>query len=253
MNRGAISAIIPSRGLTALLRICVERLVKALSVLPPAAHQILIVDNATERPYQIVDLTPLEVGLIRFDTHHSYAACCNAAAERSRAEHLLLLNNDVLLHPLALAEMREAMQDERVAACGARMVFPDDTIQHCGVVFGPGNQGPFHDHRRVPTRRVPRQMRALQAVTGACMLIREDRFRALGGLDESYSFGLEDIDFCLRARQRGWSVVCVQGYDSLHFESTTEGRVALDVSSRRLFMERWKGRYGIDTPLELTQ
>ena len=83
-------------------------------------------------------------------------------------------------------------------------------------------------------------------MTGACLLVRTALWRDLGGLDESYPFGLEDVDLCLRARQRGARIFCSGETDSLHFESMTPGRVELDVPSRRLFMERWGGRYTID-------
>jgi GT2 family glycosyltransferase len=78
------------------------------------------------------------------------------------------------------------------------------------------------------------------------MLARAALWQELGGLDESYPFGLEDVDFCLRARQRGWRVLCAGEHDSLHFESMTPGRAELDVASRRLFMQRWRGRYTLD-------
>ncbi len=78
------------------------------------------------------------------------------------------------------------------------------------------------------------------------MLVRRAVWRELEGLDERYGFGLEDIDFCLRARQRGWRVLCCNDVDSLHFESTTPGRQALDVPSRKRFMRQWKGRFTVD-------
>ncbi len=125
-------------------------------------------------------------------------------------------------------------------------MFPDGTIQHRGVVFGAGPTGPYHVDRRRPGHLVPRRDAEFQAVTGACMLVDGGAWQELGGFDESYPFGLEDIDFCLRARQRGRRVVCADGVDSLHFESMTPGRVELDVPSRRQFMQRWRERYTID-------
>ena len=125
-------------------------------------------------------------------------------------------------------------------------MFPDGTIQHCGVVFGRGRQGPYHWSRGRPGQLVSRYPGEWQAVTGACMLVRRAVWRELEGLDERYGFGLEDIDFCLRARQRGWRVLCCNDVDSLHFESTTPGRQALDVPSRKRFMRQWKGRFTVD-------
>jgi GT2 family glycosyltransferase len=93
---------------------------------------------------------------------------------------------------------------------------------------------------------VPRIASEYQAVTGACLLTTGHVWHSLGGLEEAYPFGLEDIDFCLRARMAGWRVFCDNRTDSLHFESTTPGRVKKDIRSRKLFMKNWQGRYTID-------
>lgn len=188
-----------------------------------------------------------EVELMRCDLPHGFGAVNNLAASRFPGERLLLLNNDVFLHERAVASMVARMETTSGAAvCGARLVFPDGTIQHRGVVFGAGLTGPYHVDRKRPGHLVPRRGEEFQAVTGACMLVDGGAWRELGGLDETYPFGLEDIDFCLRARQRGWRVVCCEEVDSLHFESTTPGRVERDVPSRRMFMERWREKYTID-------
>ena len=158
-----------------------------------------------------------------------------------------MLNNDVLLCEGTLQRMLGVVAGcENVGICGARLLFPDGTIQHSGVVFGRGDTGPYHYMRGVDHRIAPTADRDHQAVTGACMLVRHAVWDALGGLSEDYGFGLEDIDICLRARQRGWRVVCCNRSGSIHFESMTPGRVELDVDSRRVFMQRWRNRYTID-------
>lgn len=202
-------------------------------------------DNGSADPYRPEDF-PALVRLLRFDTHHSFAACCNRAAALEPADNYLLLNNDVLLHEHQLQAMAGAAAAHAAGIVGARLLFPDGTIQHAGVVFGPGTTSPYHLHRAQPARAVPSATTEFQCVTGACMWITAPVWDALGGLDAAYPFGLEDVDFCLRARQRGVRIVCVQEPASLHFESMTEGRAALDVPSRRLFMERWQGKYTID-------
>lgn len=244
-DSNGITTIIPSRGLTALLRLCLERLSVALQPIA-GSHRIIVIDNASPRPYLSSDFDLPGIELLRCDTQQSYAAACNRGARHAPNDWLLLLNNDVLLHPAALRGLLAASQPADIGICGSRLVFPDDSIQHCGVVFGRGERGPYHDYRCLPSEQVPRQTRSLQAVTGACLLLRRDCFEQLDGLDESYPFGLEDIDLCLRARQAGWKIRCDQSCDSLHFESMTEGRIALDEPSRRHFMQQWQGHYSID-------
>lgn len=242
-----ITAIVVSRGLEVLLVQCLRCLETAAET---AGEQVqaVVVDNGSVPPYLGRDIAPsrLPVRLLRFDRRISFAHANNTAATRVPADRYLLLNNDVLLHPKALLAMVELQERTEAGICGSRLLFPDGTIQHCGVVFGPGRIGPYHVHRGRQGHLVPRYNEEFQAVSGACMLVVGEVWRILGGLDEGYPFGLEDIDLCLRARRAGFRVVCAQEVDSLHFEAMTEGRVELDVPSRRLFMNRWQGRYGVE-------
>jgi len=248
VSAAGITAIVVSRGLDALLRCGLASLHRALAAAgDPARHRVVVVDDASELPYRRDRLGDPPPELIRLDVHRSFAHANNVAAARFPNDLYLLLNNDVLLDPAALGHATALLaRTPGAGICGSRLVFPDATIQHHGVVFGAGDPGPYHHARRNPGHLVPRASREWQAVTGACMLLRAEVWRELGGLDESYPFGLEDVDFCLRARTRGWRVVCAEEVDSLHFESMTEGRVALDVPSRRVFAARWRGRYAID-------
>jgi len=243
----SIGVIILTKDLKGLLDHCLIDLTLALShVKTNHEHQIIIVDNCSTVPFLKTDYQTNSQSLMRFDNHTSFAKANNAAAKKITTEYLCFLNNDVFLHPLALFEMVETICSLQVDIAGTRMVFPDNSIQHCGVVFGEGLIGPYHRLRKESTLNVPRTPFFGQAVTGACLMIKRSLYNELEGLDESFGFGLEDIDFCLRARQRGAKVVCCQRYDSLHFESMTPGRIDLDVGSRLHFMNTWQGRYTID-------
>lgn len=248
MSARALTCILVSRGLDGLLAVCTAHLETALAVAGVAEDsEIVIVDNASPTPYREAIWSKPGRHLIRLDRHHAFASANNLAARRYPNPYLVLLNNDVLLHPETLRGMLDLMEaDPRIGICGARLLFPDGSLQHGGVVFGAGRRGPYHLDRCRPADLVPMQDREFQAVTGACLMVRHALWFALGGLDEDYAFGLEDVDFCLRARGLGWRVWCYHGADSLHFESMTPGRVRLDVGSRRLFMQRWQGRYSID-------
>ena len=248
MSTGGITAIIISKGLETLLSHCLLALKNALANCDPdARHHIVVVDNATPFPYIEAPYRELGAELVRFDTPQSFAAANNYAAAFRPNRHYLLLNNDVLLSPRAVGAMADLIQSHsRAGICGTRLLFPDGTIQHCGVVFGAGTTGPYHYLRKKPSHLVSRAPSEWQAVTGACMLVKDALWDALEGFNPSFAFGLEDIDLCLRARQMGWRVFCCNKTDSLHFESMTPGRVALDVGSRKRFMQIWQGHYTID-------
>jgi len=249
MSAPGLTIVIPTKGLAGLLQRCLEHLQRALRAAGPRFEPcVVVVDNATEIPLLEEELPALPPArLIRFDLPASFAEANNAAIRRYPNAYYLLLNNDVLLAESALADMLTLLeQTPNAGVCGTRLVFPDGSIQHAGVVFGPGDIGPYHLSRRQPSAFVTRLDGEFQAVTGACMLIRRETWDDLGGLSGEFAFGLEDIDFCLRARQKGWRVCCSRRADSLHFESMTPGREQLDIGSRRVFMNKWRGRYAID-------
>ncbi|MCB2189972.1 MAG: glycosyltransferase [Deltaproteobacteria bacterium] len=248
MSSNQVTVIIPSRGMLPMLEQCLDSLGKSLGTAGVREQStVAVVDNASHPPLPPKRIAAAGAELLRLDAHHSFAQANNLAARRWPAAYYLLLNNDLFLQPRTMGEMLGLMERiPQAGICGARLVFPDGSLQHVGVVFGPGAQGPYHLLRTEPSHLMPRVEREFQAVTGACMLIRHELWQTLDGLDQDYPFGLEDIDFCLRARQEGWRIFCCQGSESLHFESMTPGRVKMDVSSRKLFLSRWQGRYTID-------
>lgn len=248
MNHHDITIIIVSKGLTALLNQCLLNLDAALRTYPANCRKtIVIVDNGSAIPYRHHMFLTTGIELLRFDREHSFSSANNRAARRFPSRYYLLLNNDVLLHKDAVTAMVHVLSSiPNAGICGTRLLFPDGTIQHCGVVFGSGKTGPYHCRYRQVEDLAPCSLEEYQAVTGACMVIRGDLWQALNGLSERYPFGLEDIDFCLRARQSGWRVFCDNSTASLHFESMTPGRIKKDVRSREIFMQHWQHRYSID-------
>lgn len=230
-----------------MLAVCLAHLDLAIRATDVSDHEIVVVDNASERPLaRAMPLAP-PYRVLRCDTHHGFGAGCNLGARAARGDFLLFLNNDVLLRGDVLARMLRAFVDHpALGICGARLLFPDGSIQHAGVLMAPPPTGPYHLNRKGPPEHVAVERERFQAVTGACMLVPRATFAALGGFDESFGFGYEDVDLCLRARRAGYDVRCVQRSCSLHFESLTPGRVELGGPSLGQFFARWEGRYTID-------
>src|SRR6185436_3523075 len=128
----------------------------------------------------------------------------------SRGRYVLFLNNDTLVQPGWLSEMLAACRaDRKIGIVGIKQLFPyTSTIYHTGIVFNAARQ-PVHlyPHLDASLPKVNKQ-REYQAVNGACLLIERALFDACGGFDEAYRNGYEDIDLCLKARQKGRTVVC---------------------------------------------
>ena len=174
----------------------------------------------------------------------NWAALNNSAADIARGDVLLFMNNDIeALCPGWLdALCAQAIRPE-VGAVGARLLYPDRRLQHCGVVIGLGGAAghvltglqpdePGYLSMAVTTRECT-------AVTGACLATGRTVFADLQGFDESLGIDLNDIDYCLRAQQAGLSVIYEPGAELVHHESPSRG-VAGDVRDIVRFVDRWR-------------
>lgn len=245
-----LHVVIPCLGLEALTRACLLTLERALEKTPSVKATVTLVDNASpfvfRREYFPRDL---DIDIARIDRQASFSKACNLGATRNdEADFYLFLNNDVLLHEDSLVDLFRCQRDFQAGITGMRLVFADSTIQHCGVLFDDGDRGPYHTCHKVHTSLVPRTPRELQAVTGAVFLVKRELFSALNGFSEDYSFGYEDIDFCLRAKQLGATIACAQEIDSIHFANTSYNETSMKRinQSRMVFMANWRGRFQID-------
>ncbi len=176
-------------------------------------------------------------------------------------ELVVFLNNDTIPHARWLDALIAAAGDPTVGIVGAKLLYPDGTIQHAGIAVRDreGEPWPFHQYLCHPAdaRHVNRR-RDLQMVTGACLLIRRDLARELGGFDEAFWNGHEDMDLCLRARALGYRVVYEPRAVVTHLESRTKQLLGVerfnlqdgvDNDERRgrcLFLERWRARITVD-------
>jgi len=235
----SLAVIIPTRGLGGLLQSCLWALQTALAHQRVySAARVVVVDNASPKPFSLDELSGVSE-IVRFDSHHSFSACVNQAASRHPESDLLLLNNDCFVHPDVIHKMAECFDEETIGIVGARLVFPDGSLQHGGVAQYPDGS------RHVPQRIVPDSRPPTTyptSVTGALMLIRRQPFDQVGGFDERYDFGHEDIDFCHRVRAVGWRIACEQSVESLHFESATPGRIERDKPSYQTYRSVWSDR-----------
>ena len=160
------------------------------------------------------------------DRTFNFARTMNRAAVDADGELLLLLNDDVTpIAPDWLSDMTAWFADPRIGIVGARLLYPDRTIQHAGVAIGMGGLcwhsfQNLDDGPDLPIRAaLPQQ---LLAVTGACCLVRRDLWMRLGGMDESYPSAFNDVDLCLRAAEAGFETV-LSDATLFHEESRTYG------------------------------
>lgn len=243
-GRPDVSAIVPFRDSTTLLRACAD------SVLATGAGvdlELLLVDNGSV-DLETLTLTERLAALPGVTVRHdpqpfNWAALNNGAAAHARGDVLVFLNDDVQALRAGWLEqlVAQALRPD-VGAAGARLLYPDGAVQHAGVVLGlcgvSGHvlAGLAGDRRGYLGMAV--LTRDVSAVTGACMATRRDVFERLGGFDETLGLDFNDIDYCLRARRRGLSVVYEPAAELVHHESPSRGTSG-SVENAVAFVSRW--------------
>jgi GT2 family glycosyltransferase len=234
--------VIPVHGRAGLTRQCLDTILQE----PPAVeHELIVVDDASrdETP-RLLESYGEHVQTVRLEANSGFAAACNAGAEAAGGELLVFLNNDTI--PVAGwldALVEYAGEHPAAGVVGAKLLFPNETVQHAGVVIcQDGN--PRHIYAGFPAAHPAVNIaRRFQAVTAACMLVRREAFVAAQGFDESYRNCLEDTDMCLKAGEAGYEVHYCPKSVLYHLESVSRGRRSKEIErNAKLFRERWNGR-----------
>jgi O-antigen biosynthesis protein len=224
-----VSIIIPTRDKVDLLRRCVDSILGRTTY---KTYEILIVDNQSSEATSLQYLEAIskhsQVRVLKHDLPFNYSHINNEAARHCRGKLLCLLNNDIeVITPDWLEEMVGHALRPRVGAVGAMLYYPNDTIQHAGVIVGVhGVAG--HPYSGMPRGHNGQMARArlaqaMSAVTAACLLVRKDVFERVGGLDASLKVAFNDVDFCLRLRQHGYTNVWTPFAELYHWESASRG------------------------------
>ena len=181
----------------------------------------------------------------------NYSALNNFGARYATGEYLLLLNNDTeVITPGWLEEMVMYAQQKRVGCVGAKLLYPDDTIQHAGVGFGIGGvAGHLHKYFPATSDGYMGRLNYVQDVygdTAACLLIRKEIYDEIHGLDESYAVAFNDVDFCVRVREAGYTNVFTPFAQLYHYESKSRGMEDNPEKQKRFQGEvlRFQARWG---------
>jgi len=256
-----ISVIIPNKDHTDDLELCLFSMTRKSTY---RNYEILIVENNSEKEEtfeyyrKLPDRYP-KARVLTWEKEFNYSAINNFAAKEAKGEYLLFLNNDVeILTPDWMEEMLQNCQQENVAAVGAKLYYPDDTIQHAGVVLGLGGiaghimcraskEDPGYFGRMISVQEI-------SAVTAACMMVKKSDFDAVGGLDETFQVAFNDIDLCMKFRAAGKKIIFTPYAELYHYESksrgledTPEKQFRFDKEVKR-FQEKWAQQLEMEDP-----
>jgi len=238
-----VSIVIPVYNQVHFTAKCLEAIYKNT----PNIFEIIIIDNgSTDGTAQLLAQYAGRIRVVRSETNQGFARACNSGAAIATAPFLLFLNNDTevlegWLPPLLAMAMRP-----NTGAVGSRLLFPDGTVQHAGVVIverrGITSLLPRHAFMGDnPTDALPLNPTLMQAVTAACMLVNATCFHDAGGFDTAYWNGCEDVDLCFKLAQLGRKIVYEPSSIVVHHEGKSghERKVSISVNNARL-RARWE-------------
>lgn len=248
-----VSIIMPFRDQAALTVACLASLDRSPGY---PITEVVLIDNGSTEPetralrQQLAERPDTRV--LEYPGPFNWSAINNLAAKTCDTDMLLFLNNDIeassegWLHALV-----ELGQRPDVGAVGARLVYPDGSVQHAGVVLGLGGIA-GHLFAGLPKGDMgyfgwDLIVKEYSAVTAACMLVRREVFEALHGFDESYAVGFNDVDFCIRMRQAGYRILYTPHATLIHYESVSRGLSGYQHDYQQ-FLARWFGVVRTDDP-----
>ena len=245
-GRPLVSVLIPNKDHTGDLDRCLTSLYQNAGY---DNFEVLVIENnstdpATEAYYQTLPERFARCRVVRYQGAFNFSAINNFGAQFAKGEHLLLLNNDIeILSGDFLRELLSYSQRPDVGAVGAKLYYPDDTIQHAGVLMGiNGSAG--HSHKSYPRTAVGDLYRLVttqnyMAVTGACLMTKASLYRTAGGLDEEkFAVAYNDVDYCLKLWQQGLHNVYTPRAEAYHYESKSRGLDTLSENAQRYEREK---------------
>lgn len=241
VRRRSVSIVIPVYNRVDLTVQCLEAIAQTTS----GDFEVVVVDDAsTDGTADVLAQFGSALTVVRHDENRGFARACNDGARAARGDLLVFLNNDTLPRPGWLDALRAAAEAAPdVGAVGARLLYPDGTIQHAGIGFTPDFE-PFHVHQGVPgDAPVVTEDRDCEAVTGACLLVPRAVYDEIGGFDEGYRMYFEDIDLCLRIRATGRRVRYAAGSVVVHLERASSPTFAQAYAKNRVSRERFRARW----------
>ena len=234
-----VSILIPNRDQKETLEKCLNSIWEKSTY---KNYEILIVENNSSSPeifdyYREIEKRP-GVRILTWKEGFNYSAINNFGEKSAAGDYLLFLNNDVeVINPRWIEELLGNCQRKEVGIVGAKLYYPDDTIQHAGTVIGIGGIA-GHAFLNMPRSRTGYLHKAslqmdLSAVTAACMMMKRQVFKQLGGFEERLSVAFNDVDLCLRTVQAGYLVVYNPEVELYHYESKSRGAEDSEEKVRR--------------------
>lgn len=249
-----ISIVIANKDHVSDLRRCVSSILEKSTY---EDYEIIIVENNSEEKETFEYYEELQendrITIVTYEGEFNYSAVNNLGVRNAKGEYILLLNNDTQVITVNwMEELLMYAQRTDVGAVGAKLYYADKTIQHAGVVLGLGaHRTAGHSHYKQHRENLGYMGRLcyaqdVSAVTGACLLVKKALYEEVGGLEEDFAISLNDVDFCLKLREKGYLNVFTPFAELYHFESVSRGLDDQGQKAQRYnresehFRQKWK-------------
>ena len=238
-----VSILIPNKDQKDTLKQCLD---SVFSKTAYANYEVIIIENNSQEKETWEYYEELKqrdnVKIVTWESGFNYSAINNFGEKSASGEYLLFLNNDVdVINPHWMEELLGNCQRKEVGIVGAKLYYPDDTIQHAGTIIGIGGIA-GHAFLNMPRSRSGYLHKAslqmdLSAVTAACMMMKRSVFESLGGFEEKLAVAFNDVDLCLRCVKAGYLVVYNPKVELYHYESKSRGSEDSEEKVRRFQQE----------------
>jgi GT2 family glycosyltransferase len=250
-----VSIIIPTKNLGDTLDRC---LISIFTQTTYPNFEVILIDNGSteKRAIEVIETwrekEPNRLKYFSLDIPFNYSTLNNCAVKKAQGKYLLFLNNDTeVITPDWIEGMVEQAQRASIGAVGALLLFPDDTIQHAGVIGGIFHScGHSHKRFKLGDTGYFNQLNTVNnysAVTGACLMCRRDVFDEIEGFDETFAVNYNDIDLCFKMLAKGYHNIYLPHVMLYHYEAKTRGYDLLNDSKKarffcetKYFQTKWK-------------
>lgn len=218
-----------------------EQCLLSLRETAPDSERIVVDNGSTDGTLSKLSSDFREVLTIHNTRNTGFAKACNQGAKFATGRVVVFLNNDTRAHPGWLEPLVEALEDPSIWVVGSLLLYPNGTVQHAGMAVR-GNLQWAHLYGGSDPNSAPgiRTAKDLQAVTGACLAMRRCDFANLGGFDEEYVNGYEDVDLCMRVKKAGGRIRYEPRSVLTHYEGQTEGRFDAESQNIVRFYAKWR-------------
>lgn len=246
-----VSIIIPNKDHVNDLKKCIVSICERTFY---SNYEILIVENNSTEPSIFEYYTQLKkqehIRIITWKSEFNYSAINNFAVQHAKGDVLVLLNNDIeIISGRWLEEMLMYAQRGDIGAVGAKLYYPNNTVQHAGVIVGiggvAGHSHKYYDRDDDGYFGRLKVVQNMSAVTAACLMIEKRKFAEVGGLDEGYQVAFNDVDFCMKLNEKGYRNVFTPYAEMIHHESLSRGgedspeKIVRFQSEIQRFEKRW--------------